>query len=255
MTHKKIIVGGLVGLGIIGLIAGILYMKSSGGDGTDQGTYNQEVSAADPVDIALDFYSPWLEAAKSTSTNPYTLGLASEKILSEQLRVRLIGSESRAETDIDPVLCQTTFPERVNGRVVSAQEREVRVLIVAKEKTLTAQSVFVLKKQNDGWYIEDILCSPGEFELPREFSFEKEGHLLKSVPPPLNPEYWHLVSEENGEPGHAVPLFFTTESSCVAMDTTVEVCAPDAFRDATKVHVYGQMTERGVEVARLQFLE
>lgn len=256
MEHRKFIVGGLIALGAVVLVvAGILYNASNKSKQADQDLSDQEVAAADPVDIVLDFYNPWLEAVKSTSTDPYASELASEKILSKELRALLVSKKERAETEIDPVLCQTTTPERVTGRVVSEQENVVRVLVMAKEKELTAQSVFTLKRHNNGWYIDSILCSPGEFELPREFSFEKEGHLLKSVPPPLDPQYWHIVFEEDGVPGHAVPLLFDADSSCVSLDGSQYVCTPDQFTDATKVHVYGQMTELGVEVTRLEFIE
>ncbi len=254
MTHKKIILGGLLALGTIVLIGVLLHMRSPESNPTDTVSYNQETRVAEPVDIILDFYNPWLEAVKSTSTSPYALGLATEKILTEELRTRLIDSEGRAETEIDPVLCQTTKPSRVTGRIVSEQENEVRVLVMAKEKELSAQSVFTLKRHNDGWFIEDILCFAGEFDIPREFSFEKEGYLLKSVPPPFNPEYWHLVFEESGELGHVVPLSFTGESSCTAPDKNA-TCTPDQFTEAAKVHIYGQMTESGVTVTRLEFVE
>lgn len=253
--YKKYIAIGLVVLGIVLIIAGVYYKASRTGEETGQVSYTQEVSVAEPVDVAMDFYNPWLEAVKSTSTDPYTLGFAGERILSEKLRTRLMSTVGHAETEIDPVLCQTTTPVRVNGRVVSEQENEVRILIMAKEKELTAQSVFTLKRLNDGWFIDDILCSPGEFELPREFSFEKEGYLLKSVPPPFDPNVWHLIFEENGELGHVVPLFFGAESSCVLTDKSASVCVPDQFTEAVKVHIYGQMTESGVTVTRLEFLE
>lgn len=255
MIHKKIIAIGLIALGTIALIAWLFYSYSSDTEQTDTITYNQEVSTNDPIDIVLDFYNPWLEAVKSTSTDPYTAGLATTKILSEELRTRIVNSAGRGDTEIDPVLCQTTTPARVTGRIVSEQENEVRVLVMAKEKELTAQSVFTLKRLNDGWFIADILCSSGEFDIPREFSFEKEGYILKNIQPPYNPEYWHLVFEEAGELGHVVPLLFSAESSCIAVDSSIAVCVPDQFVEAKKVHVYGQMTESGALVTRLQFIE
>ena len=256
MDHKKIIIGSVVALVIIGLVtAGVLYKGFGIGDVLVEQVSNQEVVMGDPVDIVMDFYSPWLEAVKSNETDPYTSELISKKILSEGLRNRIMSTKGHADTEIDPVLCQTTKPERVTGRVVSEQENMVRVLVMAKEKELTAQSVFVLKRQNDGWFIDDIVCSLGEFELSREFSFEKEGFLLKSVPPPLNREYWHLVFEENGELGHFVPLFFGAETKCVSTSGEETLCSPDQFVDATRAHIFGQMTESGVEVKRLEFVK
>lgn len=247
-----VIVSVAVILAVIVIVAVIL-LKTNGSQIIQ--SLSQEVSTDDPIDVALDFYGPWLKAVKSTSTNPYQEGLAENKILSKELRARLMSTEGRSETDIDPVLCQTTIPERATGRIVSEQESEARVLVKAKEKELTAQSVFTLKRLNDGWYIDAIECELGEFELPREFTFEKEGHLLKSVPPPYDPQYWHLVFEENGELGHVVPLFFNATSTCKSTDGSENVCNTDQFVEATKVHVYAQMTELGAEVQRLEFLE
>ncbi len=252
--NKKFVTGGLVLVAVI-LIVGIMYAVTHRGEQVNQNSYNQEVSNADPIDIVLDFYNPWLEAVRSTSTDPHTSGVVNEKLLSEPLRTRLIGTKGHAETEIDPVLCQTTTPQQVTGRIVSEQENIARVLVMAKEKELTAQSVFTLKRQNDGWYIVDILCSPGEFEFPREFSFENEGYLLKNVPPPLNSNLWHIVFEQDGELGHAAPLLFGTESMCLSTDGNNTVCNPDQFVEAIKIHVFGQMTESGVEVKRLEFVE
>jgi len=255
MSRKKIIIGGLVVLGIL-IISGILlFTKLIHQDRADGVPRNQVVSTEAPVDIAMDFYNPWLQARQSTTTTPYAEGLATKEILSENLRTRLIQSEGRGESEIDPVLCQTTVPERVTGRVVSEQEHETRVLIMARDKTLTAQSVFTLKKHNDGWFIEDIECFAGEFAPEREFTFEKEGFLLKSVPPPYNPENWHLIFEDNGELGHVVPLFLTASSSCTTTDGSVMTCSFDQFGEAKKARVFGNMTEMGVDIARLEFLE
>lgn len=255
-TNRKLfLMGTFLGLAVI-IISVVLFSKVFKSEVPAMGeTTNQEVSLALPVDIALDFYNSWLEAVKSSSTNPYTSGLATEKILSKDLRARLMSSEGRSADEIDPVLCQTTVPEGVNGRIVVERENEARVLVMAKDKNLTAQSVFTLKRLNGGWFIDSIACSPGEFDLPREFSFDREGYLLKNVPPPLDSKLWHIVFEENDELGHAVPLFFIATSTCMSADRKEEICVPDTFREAVKIHAYGQMTERGVEVQRLEFLE
>ena len=253
IKYKIPIMGAILGsIAIIIII--VLFNKVPGTETSDpQETVNQEVSSSTPVDIVLDFYTPWLEAMKSSSTNPYKSGLASEKILSKELRARLMSTEGHSATEIDPVLCQTTVPEGVTGRVVAEQKDEIRVLVLAKDKKLTAQSVFTLKRLNDGWFIDGISCFPGEFDIPKEFSFDREGYALKNVPPPLDPKLWHIVFEENDEQGHAVPLFFSATSTCLSVDGNESVCIPDQFVEATKIHVYGQMTERGVEVSRLEF--
>jgi hypothetical protein len=103
--------------------------------------------------------------------------------------------------------------------------------------------------KNGGWYIDNIQCSFGEFAEEKEFSFEKEGFLLKnSVPSPYNSKNWHLVFAENGQDGHVVPLFFDSESQCTDLDGNKSVCKPDQFTETTGVFIRGQMTERGVSV-------
>lgn len=252
MKQKKYIIGGLVALGVIVVIAAIFFKVSNPGGVMNVGLIGQETSVADPVDIISDFYAPWLDAVKSTSTDPYTSGLASEKLLSEALRARLIGTEGHPDTEVDPVLCQNTIPERFTARVVSENEEFARVLIMAREKELSAQSVFTLKKSGDGWYIDDITCSSGEFEAPREFSYEKEGFLLKSVPPPYNPDNWHIVFEQDGQLGYVTPLFFDEESMCIYSGASETVCVPGEFTETSKIHVYGQMNELGAQVKRME---
>ncbi|QQR65311.1 hypothetical protein IPH92_01880 [Candidatus Kaiserbacteria bacterium] len=258
MENKKKILGAIVVLGIclIMVIVGVLYTKSRNiNEPTNEVSYIQEVKQEKPVDIALDFYNKWLDAVVSTTTTPYATGLASEKILSDELRAVLIASERRLNTEIDPILCQTTTPMRATGRVVSTGENEARILIMAKEKELTAQSVFTLKRIGDGWFIDSVACTPGEFAPLREFSFEKEGYLLKNLPAPFDPQNWHIVFIEDGEEGHVVPLFFDTKTVCRTTPKTDAPCVPDQFMSGTKIHVYSQMTERGAEVKRLEFIE
>ena len=250
MKNIKLIIGGVVLVAVI--LIGV-YLKGFGGDEASKNLRNQEVSSEDPANIALDFYNSWLEAVKSSSTDPYKLELASATILSDELRTRLQATDGHADTEIDPVLCQTTKPEKVRGKVVFEDENNVEVLVIAKDKELTAQSLFKLSRLNDGWYINDITCAPGEFEEPREFTFEKEGYLLKTVPPPYKSGNWHIVFENDGELGYITPLIFSPNSTCTATDGSESVCNTGDFSEATKISVKGQMTETGAEVQKLQF--
>jgi len=248
MKNKKHVIGGIVLLGII--IIGAVILNGREGEKVDNELQNQEVSTDDPIDIVMDFYNPWLEAARSSESDPYALGLQNNPLLSKELKEAIDTAASRPLGEIDPVLCQNTFPERVAGRMVSQYEDIARVLVTARQSEITAQSTFTLKRHNDGWYIDAIECAPGEFDIPREFTFDREGYLLKSVPPPLNSDYWHLVFEDNGQLGHTAPLFFNDESMCT-ISGNESTCNPDSFREATKAYVRGQMTELGVEVKRV----
>lgn len=249
--YKLLALGGLLGLVVIIIITWVFLKTSQTGPQTSDGSNTQEVSTDDPIDIVLDFYDLWLEAVQSTSTNPFQLELATRPILSKSLSDKL----KENQTGLDPVLCQSVIPQQITARSIFKQQDKTQVLVMAKDKTVTEQAIVTLKQQNGGWYIDDIMCSPGEFAPTREFSFEKEGSLLKSVPLPLDPQYWHIVFEENGELGHAVPLFFDEESRCLSIELVEATCIPDQFTETKKVYVYGQMTELGVEVKRLEFRE
>ena len=213
----------------------------------------QEVSIDTPANIVLDFYMPWLNAAQSEDTNPYQEELNKDPLLSKDLRKKLKNAEKDTE-GIDPVLCQTSVPPKVVARVVFQNEETAEILITARPSGFSSeQAIVMLNARDGGWYIHDIRCSPGDFEPDREFTFEREGNLLKSVPEPFNSENWHLVYEENGVPGHAVPLFFDAESTCRTQKGDESACDPDSFVEASKVYIKGQMTEAGVELKHLEF--
>lgn len=244
LERKTLIIGAavLVGLIIIGAIGFFVWSAQK-----------QEVSFEDPVDIAGDFYNAWLAAAQATTTDPYTEGLAASPILSKALRTQLKDAQ-KAEEGVDPVICQTTLPERTSMRVVQKNDEVTEVVVTARRSESTEQSIATLRALNGGWYIDTIRCSPGEFPPEREFSFDTEGYLLKDVPAPLNAEYWHVIFEENGVPGHFAPLFFSAESMCHARGDEPTVCDVNSFVGTPKVHVRGQMTETGVQVSRIEFI-
>lgn len=214
----------------------------------------QVTSTDKTADIVLDFYMKWLQAKESTSTDPYQLELHTSSILSPELRDTLSTLQSDFKNDIDPVLCQkaTTSPLRLTARPIYTLAEKAQVLVLAKK--LEAQAIVTLLKQNDGWYIDDISCSAGEFAPEREFSFEQDGYLLKKVPAPLDSNYWHLVFEQNGQTGNAVPLYFDPASVCTSLDTIQSTCDQNTFTDAQHVFVQGQMTETGVQLRTLKML-
>ena len=250
INRRQLIIGGVSVLVLVAVLVGFYFTKNS-----LWSSATQDVAMGEPVDVVLDFYTPWLNAVSSTSTDPYTLGYAKSPILSPELRKRLVATKGHAETEIDPVLCQITAPAKVTTRLVSELGDEVQILVVSKDTRETAQSVFSLTRLNEGWYIHDISCSAGEFGPVREFSFDMEGYLLKSVVAPLDPRNWHLVFTENGQPGHAAPLFFGAESMCSTFNTAPSVCDPSQLREALKAHVQGEMTETGVKVKLLQLIK
>ncbi len=250
MEHKKIIVG--VAVVIVGIAFVLFNSNKAVQTNTTLDTSNQVVSQYDHVDVVLDFYQPWMRAIQSTSTDPYTDGLAAAPILSPALRDRL---SSTSEDENDPVICQNPIPTTINTRTLYEQPEKSQVLVYSKEQELAGQAIVTLLRANDGWYIDDILCSRGEFDIEREFTFVYDGNLLKSVPPPYNPDYWHLVYTQDGTPGYAAQLFFDQDSICIDQNNNESVCDTTKFVDAAKVNLAGNMTETGVEVKKVTFTE
>lgn len=245
MKHRNIIIAAVAALLLFG--AGLFFLWDSLLGGAPQ-----EVSMSKPVDVVLDFYEPWLDASKATSTSPYKEGFADSLILSKDLRKQIKAGEKKTENEPDPVLCQLSTPPGISARLVSQSETEAQVVVLSTQKDMTAQSIATLVALNGGWYIDDITCTLGEFAPEREFSFEHEGFLLKSVPPPYNPANWHIVFEENGQQGHVAPIFFDAASMCTDLKGTSAVCVPDELVQTTKVHIQGQMSEYGVQVKNLK---
>ncbi len=252
MKYRNLIIVGILALIVIVVLADSIFNDKNTNTG-EEDLSNQEVSTEEPFDIVLDFYEQWLEAKLSTTTDPYQLGLESYPILSETLQDKLAGGQADTDSEVDPVLCQISIPEKIKVKSVFELENQIQfVVLPARNDVLTGQAIVTLDKLNEGWYIKDISCSSGESAPEREFSFEKDGYLLKSVPPPLDSQYWHIVFEENGQNGHAAPLFFSEESVCIDAGGNENTCDPGQFTDATAATVQGQMIEAGVNVNRIQ---
>jgi hypothetical protein len=244
MKNIKII-GAVVALALV--VFFVWFFNRGGGE--------QQVSRLDVVDTTRGFYDEWLLALREPKTaEPNLKTLSKSPILSKELRSKIKKAQKSGE--VDPVLCQSVIPEEISMRRVYMGEDEVQMLITSKDTSVTEQALVVLKSLNEGWYIDDIRCSLGEFAPEREFSFEKEGFLLKdSVPAPYNSKNWHLVFEQDGQMGYVVPLLFDGESECTSLDGTKSVCDTSTFAEALKVVVKSQMTERGAEVKYLEFVK
>lgn len=253
--RKLILVGGVVVL--IACAAALYFVMTKGshsGDDSDSTTRNQGVLYAKPLDIALDFYEEWLRATLSTSTDPYSAGLAARDVLSEGLRARIQEGRDKQGGTIDPILCQSSVPQKIYGRPIFELPNErAEVLIFSKENMQAGQAVVTLRARDNGWYIEDIRCSKGEFDDPREFTFDQEGQLLKQVPMPYNPQLWHIVYSQNNIPGHLAPLLFNDKSMCASGGSADEPCKTETFAEADRVRVQGEMTENGVQVKHILF--
>jgi hypothetical protein len=110
-----------------------------------------------------------------------------------------------------------------------------------------------LEAVNGEWVISDITCSRGELAPDLEFTFDREGNLLKqSLQPPLDNEQWHLIYTKDDVAGNAIPLLFAATSVCIQPNGSEQVCEPDQLTEATAVQVQGAMQEAGVLVERMQ---
>lgn len=252
-NKSKLIVGGVIVLVIIGAI---VWLSGSigGGPTDDDKNSNRGPGADDSLDALGDFYGPWLAALQSTTSDPYIETLYTSSFLTQEVEDYILGAEGN-ESGLDPVMCQTEVPERYRTKRIFEDENSAQILVISRGIETARQSLVSLTLYEDGWRISNIECKEGESEPEREFSFERDGYLLKTDMEPLNPEYWYLVFEENDMKGHTAPLFFDDSSVCIDRGGEEGPCDPNNFPQAGAATVKGQMSELGVEVKRLYINE
>lgn len=240
---------------VLGLVvaAGLLLMSFSDINVTNFNVEPRVPVVGDPLDEVTDFYNDWFDARNSTSTDPYTLGLAMDARLATSVREYIEEADKNAEKD--PVLCLTALPPRIGAKPVFKLEDSAQYVVLARGVggVTPDRAVVDLEPVGGKWLITKIECISGESAPEREFEFEKTGHLLKHNQPPLDPNTWYVVFEENGEDGHIAPLFFSETSICVNAGGEESVCQPDNFSNAIQATVKGSMTEAGVEVKRIEY--
>ena len=245
----------IAGIVIVAIVIVGIFVWKSGFRASDDSIKHNGV-AGDPIDIALDFYRTWLAERNAGSDGN---NLVHSQSLSNAMQEKLKGFDfSSDQTDLDPVLCQTVLPENFQSRIVFQNEDREQLLILSSNKEVPNQAIVSLELHDELWEITDIQCNAEGERGPDvgEFSFDATGHLLKdSLPSTFNKDYWYLVFEENGVPGHTVPLLLNSTSMCAGQDGAVNVCIPDQqLSEAKHVHIQGQMTELGVSVNRIEFL-
>ncbi len=244
---------------LVVIIVGAVVWKNNAPTSTSENTASTEeiASAGDPVEATVAFYKQWLEAVQDNTLSPYTSGVLENPILSSDVRSYIENAkETGGPAGVDPVLCQSVTPEKIRAKATFVLDDTAEVMVLGRgQGTKSSEQAAVRLEVIDGaWKITNIGCYAGESAPEREFTFEKEGFVLKGVPPQLNPEYWYLVFEENGEAGHTAPLLFDAESICVTTDESEAVCDPEQFVNPSKAFVQAQMTEAGAQVKRLQFM-
>jgi hypothetical protein len=250
LNSKKFVIVALILL----VLAIVALVVKFGAKTVDNIPAENSAPVDEPLDVVIDFYNQWLSQVQSTTTNPFDSGLINSTRLSDGVRTVINEKRStKIEGDLDAVLCQSSVPERVGGKEIYKTDTKSQVMILARgfETKSPYQAIVDTEVIEGNWQITKIECLQSEVAPVSEFDFERQGFLLKSVVPPLNPEYWHLVYEENGILGHAIPLFFNAESICVSSDGTEAVCDPSKFVETTKVLIQAAMLDTGADVKRL----
>lgn len=247
---KKQIIVAVVAIGLMGLIWFLATNKS--GETVADDMFTQ----GDPLELTLELMSLWRDNLVATTTVPLATFLE-QPLFSQQLRTSLLATP-RAEDAPDALLCQTTIPPRVVGRKIAETNNEAQVMVIARgqEERSPFQAIVTLRGNGEGgWLIDAISCAEGESAPEVEFSFDREGFLLKSVPPPYQAGNWHIVFEQDGQMGYVAPIEFNAESICIEENGTESVCAPDTLVEPVSALVRGDMTEAGVIVRQVRFGE
>ncbi|MDA8597238.1 hypothetical protein N9L26_02780 [Candidatus Pacebacteria bacterium] len=238
----------IVALGIVVLI-GFMFFD---GDGIKYDREGSSEPSIDALDTVFDFYNPWLRAVQATDTDPYAEGLIESAQLSETLKTSLReAGEGNPETD--PVLCQRTIPDRIGAKVLLEVDDKAQIRVIARGTKLPGQAVAYMVIEDGEWVIDRIQCTYGE-SGPEvgEFNFIQSGQLLKSVPEPLDSNFWHLVYANDEYEGLTAKLLFNAESICVATDGSEAACVPDELAETAPAIVKGNALEEGIVVSRLE---
>lgn len=237
------------------LIVGLIVWLTSGGARTLLPEQWKGV-AGDPINVTLDFYESWLEARTVSPNEAYVRGLLDYEQISPELKEKLKAQEGQLNDEsTDPVLCQVGLPEGLRTMPVYQQEEAAQMLVMSTTDGQTGQAIVNMVAKNGLWQIVDITCGNAESGPQGELSFDKSGFLLKKVPAPLDSNFWHLVYEEAGVLGHAVPLFIDGESVCMNADGSTVACDDNFLKETMPARVQGQMSETGLQVKRVQVVE
>ncbi|PIR85871.1 hypothetical protein COU14_02110 [Candidatus Kaiserbacteria bacterium CG10_big_fil_rev_8_21_14_0_10_44_10] len=236
------------------LIIGLIVWATSGGRSLFPEPWKGV--AGDPINVTLGFYEDWLLAKNTGPNEPFVQGLLDYEQVGAELKEKLKAQEGQlTDETTDPVLCQVGVPGGLRTLPVYQQEEAAQILVMSTTKGQAGQAIVDMVAKNGLWQITNITCGNAETGPQGEFSFDKSGFLLKQVPAPLDSNYWHLVYEEAGVLGHAVPLFMDAETVCVNAEGDTVGCDDNLLKETMPARVQGQMSEVGVEVKRIEVVE
>lgn len=255
MKYNKYIVPAVI-VFLLGVIAigFVLKDKIIGNQPADQG----RSSLARPQKDLYNFYTQWLADSKSTTTTPYESGLLNSSSLNSEVKFQIERAHAKYKKgDIDPVLCTPFTPKDIETNVIFDKAGKAVVVVTPRgEKNKTEhQAIVSLTVVDQKWQITKIDCSLGEAGPVKEFDFEHTGSLLREgIEAPYNNQNWHLIYEQEAEPGYVLPLTFNAESICINPEGAESACDSTQLKETTKVFIQASMTETGAIVKRMTFL-
>jgi hypothetical protein len=241
---------------VIGVILITAFILTRSTEPADIESVASEPPATDPLEVTLEFFNQWIGNDQSSGAVISREDLINSSLFSDDARSKIMAALSTsAGSSPDPVTCQDKTPPRIVGKILYVEPLDAQLMMLARgtDERSTYQAVVTLRAVSGEWQIADISCAQGDIPPDRDYDFENEGFLLKSVPPPLDPDTWHLVYEQNGIMGHTLPLTIDESSVCVDASGSEASCDESNFRDATKVFLRADMTETGAIVRRLEF--
>lgn len=253
MNRNKFLPIALV-IGVV-VVIGLIIWQVMGGKGLFADPWKGMEGTS--VEVALNFYESWLSARSTEGADPFANGLLDYPQVSQNLRDHLSTFEGKLgeEGMEDPVLCQTVIPGGLRTVPVYQQEESAQLIIRSSSKEQVGQALVTMAAKNGLWQITEISCGNAETGPQGEFSFDKAGFLLKQVPAPLDSNYWHLVFQEAGVLGHAVPLYIEETTVCAQKDGNEVACNDDFLKETIPARVKGELTETGVQVKRIELVD
>jgi hypothetical protein len=255
MKYNKYVVPAVIVLLLVVIAIGfVLKSKIIGNQSADQ----ERSSLARPQKDLFTFYTQWLADTKSTTTSPYDSRLLNSTFLDSEVKFQIERAHAKYnEGDIDPVLCTPFRPKNVETNVIFNKDGKAVIVVTPRgQKVKTEhQAIVGLTIVDSKWQITKIDCSIGEAGPVKEFDFEHTGSLLKEgIEAPHNNQNWHLIYEQEAQPGYVLPLTFNAESVCVSLEGAEGPCDPTLLKETTKVFIQAGMTETGAIVKRLTLI-
>lgn len=214
---------------------------------------------ARPQKDLFNFYTLWLADTKSTTTSPYDSGLLNNSFLDSEVKFQIERAHATYKKgDIDPVLCTPFTPKNVETNVIFNKAGKALIVVTPRgQKVKTEHQAIVGMTVVDAkWQITKIDCSIGEAGPVKEFDFEHTGSLLKeSIQAPYNNQDWHLIYEQEAQPGFVLPLTFNPDTVCINVKGTETACDQAQLKETAEVFIQASMTETGAVVKRMTQLK